>query len=256
METPDRATSLRILNIAATLLTILINILANSLPLNGVTTGEISDRYPVYFVPAGYVFSIWGLIYIGLLAFSIYQFLPGESVIEDVRRIGYRYALGCLGNILWLFFWHYGVLALTPIPMLVLLITLISTYTRLGIGKRTITRETKWMLHVPFSIYLGWITVATVANISTVLYAAGWHGSQFWAFLMMLVAAGLAVVAVLTRRDLAYTLVIAWALLGIAVKQGGTTLVSPAALVLTIVLVVLCFVVALGPTGDIPITRR
>ena len=255
MELAGKRRMLPWLNALATALVLVINILANSLPLNGVTTGEISDRYPAYFVPAGYVFSIWGLIYIGLIAFSVYQLLPIAHAREDSARIGYHYVVASLANVVWLVLWHYGPLALTPLPMIVLLVSLGQIYVRLGIGKRTTSQTQRWLAHVPFSVYLGWITVATVANMASVLYALNWggwgFGGQVWAFLLMLVAAALAITFCLKHHDMAYTLVIAWALLGISVKQGGSTLVSPAALVLAILLVVLAFVSLLGPLETI-----
>ncbi|MBM3187637.1 MAG: tryptophan-rich sensory protein [Chloroflexi bacterium] len=243
------------LNAASTVVTIVVNGLANSLALNGVTTGEVSDRYPTYFVPAGYVFSIWGVIYLGLLGFSVFQLLPSEETRRDMERIGYRYIATGVANIIWLFLWHYGVIVLTPVFMLALLGLLISIYTRLGVGLRGVPPLRRWLVDIPFSIYLGWISVATIANIAAALYALGWTGGaiggQFWAFLMLLVAAGLAIYMCLMRRDRAFALVIVWAAVGIAVKQGGTTLVSPAALVLAIIVAVVVFVTALGSSGGI-----
>ncbi len=101
--------------------TFALNGLANALPLNGQSTGEISDRFQVYFVPAGYVFSIWGLIYLGLGAFAVYQALPAQREAPRLRRIGYLFALSCLANIAWLFLWHYEQFPLTLVAMLSLL---------------------------------------------------------------------------------------------------------------------------------------
>ena len=223
------------INVLATLVTIAVNALANALPLNGQNTGEISDRFDVFFVPAGYVFSIWGLIYIGLLAFAVYQALPAQRENPRLRRIGYLYAGSCLANSIWIFLWHWEVFWLTVIVMLALLVQLIMIYVRLGIGRTAVAAAPKWVVHIPFSLYLGWITVATVANLSQFLVAADWGGwgiaPDTWAIIMLLAGAIIATLVSLTRADIAYIGVIVWAFVGIAVKHSGTLQVAaPAAL--------------------------
>jgi benzodiazapine receptor len=229
----------RFINLLAFLITFAVNGLANALPINGVTTGEVSDSFPVYFVPAGYVFAIWGLIYLGLLAFVIYQLLPRQRENRRLERIGGWFALGCLANAAWIFFWHYGIFPVTLILMLILLVSLLVIYLRLNIGREQVSRAEKWLVDVPFSIYLGWITVATVANVTDVLYDLGWNGAPLsppiWAVIMLAVATVLAVAMSLTRRDIAYVLVIVWAFVGIAVKQAATPLVAWSAWVLAAV---------------------
>lgn len=135
--------------------TIIVNGLANALPLNGLNTGEISDRFRVYFVPAGYVFSIWGLIYLGLIAFAVFQALPSQRENPRLRATGWWIFLGGLANSAWIFLWHYEQFPLTIIAMLVLLATLIITYLRLGIGRTTVSLAETLAVRVPFSIYLG-----------------------------------------------------------------------------------------------------
>ena len=113
---------LRQISVIVTILaTIVVNGLANALPINGLNTGQISDRFQVYFVPAGYVFSIWGLIYLGLIAFAIFQALPSQRENPRLRETGWWIALGGLANIAWIFLWHYEQFPLTLIAMLVLL---------------------------------------------------------------------------------------------------------------------------------------
>jgi len=158
------------------LVTLIVNGLANSLPLNGLTTGDISDRFEVYFVPAGYVFSIWGLIYIGLIAFAIFQALPSQRDNPRLRATGWWIALGGVANSVWIFLWHYERFPLTLLAMLVLLATLIITYLRLGIGRTKVSTAEAWAVRVPFSIYLGWITVATAANVTSLLDYLNWGG--------------------------------------------------------------------------------
>jgi len=234
----NKDTTRQVINVGATLITLVVNILANALPFNGQNTGEISDRFQVYFVPAGYVFSIWGVIYLGLIAFAIYQALPAQRENPSLRHIGYLYALTCLANSVWIFLWHYNVFALTVIAMLVLLLALIAIYLLLGIGRERVSQAEKWMVHLPFSIYLGWITVATVANITDLLYYVNWSGwgisPQAWAVIMLIAAAAIASAVALTRRDVGYTLVILWAFAGIAVKQAAARPVAIAAIVMAL----------------------
>jgi hypothetical protein len=229
----------QVVNLLAFIVTATVNSLANALPINGVTTAEISDSFPVYFVPAGYVFAIWGVIYLALLGFTVYQLLPAQRESGRLERVGWWFAVGCLANAAWIFFWHNRIFPVTLILMLVLLVSLLAIYLRLGIGRTPVSRAEKWLVDVPFSIYLGWITVATVANVTDVLYYLGWNGTplspQVWAVIMLVVAAALAAAMSLTRRDVAYVLVIVWAFVGIAVKQAATPLVAWAAWVLAAV---------------------
>jgi hypothetical protein len=233
----------QVANVLALIATIAVNGLANALPLNGLTTGEISDRFKVYFVPAGYVFSIWGLIYLGLIAFAVYQALPVQRDNPRLRRIGYLFALSCLANIAWLFLWHYEQFALTLIAMFSLLGLLIALYVRLGSGRFAAPGAERWLVRLPFSIYLGWVSVAAIANVTSTLDYLKWDGAgippQVWAVIMLVVGVVLALAMSLTRADLAYVLVLIWAYAGIAVRQSGAPLVATAALVAAGVLVLL-----------------
>jgi len=230
------------------LATIVVNILANALPLNGQNTGEISDRFQVYFVPAGYVFSIWGLIYIGLIIFAIYQALPAQRENPRMQATGWWITLGGLANIAWIFLWHYEQFPLTVVAMLVLLASLIITYLRLGIGRNSVSQAETWMARVPFSIYLGWISVATVANITAVLDFVKWNGfgiaPEVWMGIILAVVLVIAAVMNFTRRDIAYALVILWALAGISAKHAAVAVVAIPTWI-TFGLVLLSLVVAL-----------
>jgi benzodiazapine receptor len=230
----------------AVVATIVLNGLANALPLNGQMTGEISDRFQVYFVPAGYVFSIWGLIYLALGAYAVYQALPAQRENPRLRRVGYLFVFSCLANIAWLFLWHYERFVWTVIAMLGLLLSLIAIYLRLGIGRTQVPPAERWLVHVPFSIYLGWITVATVANVTSLLDYVNWGGwgigPQAWAVIMLIAATAIASAVGLTRRDIAYLLVIVWAFVGIAVKHAATPLVATAAWATTGIVVLMLVV--------------
>jgi hypothetical protein len=233
----------QILVVLAVLATITVNALANILPINGQGTGEISDRFQVYFVPAGYVFSIWGIIYLGLIAYAIFQALPAQRENPSLRAIGVPFLLSSLANIVWIFLWHYNQFGLSVVVMLFLLAALIITYLRLEIGRRPAQGGQRWAVNLTFSIYLGWITVATVANITAYLYSIGWNGGpvapQVWAVIMLAVATLVTALVLTTRRDVAYALVIIWAFAGIAIKFKGEALLANAAWGATIVVALL-----------------
>lgn len=210
-------------NIVTVLIALTVNILASALPLNGQNTGEISDRFQVYFVPAGYVFAIWFFIFVGWLVFAMYQFLPSQKENPRLRRLGYLFAVSNIANAAWLFAWHYNFFGVSVLIMLSLLGLLIASYLRLDVNRVSVSRAERWSVDIPFSVYLGWITVATVANITSWLYSIEWNGlgipAPTWAVIMIFVAAVVGLAMALTRRDAAYLLVLVWSFIGIAVKQ-------------------------------------
>ncbi|HUE97879.1 MAG TPA: tryptophan-rich sensory protein, partial [Anaerolineales bacterium] len=216
-------------NLFSVILALTINILASTLPLNGQNTGEISDRFQVYFVPAGYVFAIWGVIYLGWIAFIIYQFQVSQKESARLRRLGYLFAISNIANAAWLFCWHYNQFGLSVLVMLALLGLLIASYLRLDVNRASVTPAEYWSVDVLFSVYLGWITVATVANITDWLYFVEWNGfgisAQVWAVIMLAIASLLGLAMALTRRDAAYLSVLVWAFIGIAVKQTPAPMV-------------------------------
>jgi len=213
----------QIANLLTAIIALTVNILAVTLPLNGQDTGEISDRFQVYFVPAGYVFSIWGIIYLGWIAFLIYQFRASQKESPRLRRLGYLFVLSNLANAAWLFAWHYNTFGLSVLIMLTLLGLLIASYLRLDVNRVSVSNVERWSVDIPFSIYLGWITVATVANITDWLYLVEWSGfgiaTQMWAIIMIIVASVLGFLIAFTRKDVAYLFVLVWSFVGIAVKQ-------------------------------------
>jgi hypothetical protein len=216
-------------NLLSVILALTVNILASVLPLNGQNTGEISDRFQVYFVPAGYVFAIWGIVYIGWIAFTVFQFRPSQKESPRLRRLGTIFALSGLANAAWLFTWHYNFFGLGVLVMLSLLGLLIASYLRLDVNRSSVSRAEWWSVDLPFSVYLGWITVATVANVTDWLYLVQWNGfgiaAPVWAVIMLAVASVLGVAMTLTRRDAGYLSVLVWAFIGIAVKQTTAPMV-------------------------------
>lgn len=218
----DRDLRRQIVNLVAFVVTVVINGMAVSLPLNGLTTAEISDRFPVLVTPANYVFSIWSVIYLLLAAFTIWQALPRNRTDATLRSIGYLPAVAGALNALWVVLWHFEVFALTVPVMLGLLLTLIAIHVGVR-GVRAGGGAQRWLVGLPFSVYLGWITIATIANISQMLYWAGYRGDPLGAELwtIAVLATGVAITAVMLLReaDWAYALVIIWAYVGIAAKQ-------------------------------------
>jgi hypothetical protein len=235
----------RFLIFASLALTLVVNGLANTLPINGLTTGEVSDQFPILFVPAGYVFSIWGLIYLALIGFAIYSVTPKGKANPDVDKITTWFVASNIFNTLWIFLWHYQQFVMTLVPIIGLLISLLVIYLRLGIGKTQRPLTEKLLVATPFSIYLGWATVAVVANISQALYFIGWRGAPLsapvWTVIMLAVATSLGVLMIFLRKEVAYPLVLVWAFVGIWVKHGDTPVVAITALVAAILLAVLTF---------------
>ncbi|HRX02861.1 MAG TPA: tryptophan-rich sensory protein [Anaerolineae bacterium] len=244
--------------ILATLATVTINGLANALPINGQNTGQISDRFDVLFVPAGYVFAIWGLIYLGLIAYTVFQALPAQKENPRLRQIGWIYVLASIANSVWIFLWHYELLPLTLIAMLILLACLLVIYQRLGINRTPVSRGERWAVHVPFSIYLGWITVATIANVTDLLWSLGWNGfglsAEAWFLIMLGATIIIAGLMAFTRGDVAYLLVLVWALAGIAVKHSDVQSLAMAAAVAAgiVVVFVIIGVVRRGSRPPVP----
>jgi hypothetical protein len=222
----------QIMVVITTLATLTINILANALPLNGLNTGQISDSFHVYFVPAGYVFSIWGIIYIGLTAYSVYQALPAQKDNPRLQATGWWVVLGNLANGAWIFLWHYQQFVATLGAMFILLASLIVVYVRLGVGQTRVSTGETWAVRIPFSIYLGWITVATIANVSDVLDFVQWNrfGLSDATWMVIVLGAVILIGGLMNfrRRDIAYAAVLLWALAGIAVKFPAEGIVTVA----------------------------
>lgn len=221
----NRSFFFQVLNIVAFILTVIVNILAGSTNLlNGVTSGEISELYPTLVTPAGFTFSIWGLIYILLLLFIIYQALSKNRNKPFLSQIGLLFALSSICNVSWLFLWHYEMVTYSLVPMFALLTTLLVAYLRLGIGRGTATIKEIVYVHLPFSVYLGWISIATIANVSVALTAVGWNGlgiePSTWAVVIICIALLLSLAMLSTRKDIAYGFVVVWALAGILTKQS------------------------------------
>ncbi len=211
------------------LIMIAMNALANILPINGQTSGEVSDTYGNLFAPAGITFSIWGLIYILLGLYCIYQLIMArrsESYERlNIRRINVLFIITSIANSLWIIAWHYEWILVSLILIVVILVGLIL------IKQQTVkyVRGTKhqWFIDVPFSIYFGWITIATIANVTVLLVSLEWNGfglpETFWMILISVIGIVISGWTMTKNKDVFYGLVILWAYTGILIKHTSTS---------------------------------
>ncbi len=225
--------TLKIINVAAFVLMVVMNYLANALPINNKTTGELSAEYPNLFVPAGITFSIWGVIYLLLLGFVVLQFREQHKPL--VAAIGWAFAISCLLNASWILAWHYQHLFLSLLIMAGLLVSLLYI-------NQAIKAFPSGLAHIAFGIYLGWICIATIANATALLVAVQWGGwgiaDQAWAIIM--IAAGLLITSLaMFRLENPFAgLAVIWALIGIYINRqadfpavAGTALAAMALMV-------------------------
>jgi hypothetical protein len=193
---------------------IVMNYLANALPLNNKTTGQLSDTYPNLFVPAGITFSIWGVIYLLLAVYVVVQFTGSDQALLD--RTGWPFAITCLLNALWIVFWHYERLPLSLLVMVALLVTLI--YLNLLVSDLP-----PGIMKASFGIYLGWICIATIANVTTLLVRYNWSGfgisEETWAIVMICAGAIITALSIFKFRNPFIGLSVIWAFAGIIIKR-------------------------------------
>ena len=220
----------QILVVTATAGVIAFNYLAASGYLGGIATGAVSDKYPTRITPAGYAFTIWSLIYLGLIAFSIYQALPSKT--DSFRSIRSIYILSCAANCAWLYFWHHEAILISVAVIFLLLGTLAFINSRL---KTTATIGEYWLVKFPFGLYFGWVTGAAITNAAIALVYLKIQISDSLAVIcgaiLILIAIALGVIVRFKLNNVFYPLAIAWALTAIAVKQSGQTLIVASAAV-------------------------
>ncbi|MBT8066528.1 MAG: tryptophan-rich sensory protein [Gammaproteobacteria bacterium] len=237
-------------NIVALVLVIVVNGLANVLRFGGQTTGEVSDKYYSMFTPAGFTFAIWSLIYLLLALFTVYQSLPAQRSNEQLARISLWFKAGCGANVLWMFAWHLEWIGVSLVLMIVLIVSLVRIYRVLDIVDPAAPAGQRWLVQLPFSVYLGWISVATIANISAMQSALGWNYAVLeevsWTLLKLAVAGSLGAIVTLRRHDVAYGLVIGWAAFGIGAGQAATPAVAGAAFTLSLVILAIAAFEALN----------
>lgn len=243
---------IKLLVILTFLAMIIVNALANILPINGQETGQVSDSYPNLFAPAGLAFAIWGLIYLLLTGYVFYQagLFQDNSKSIDVKmlnKIGLLFSISSIANAAWIYSWHYYLIPLSMLLMIVILICLI-LITRINNKEELSVRE-RIFIRLPFSVYFGWITVATIANSTTLLVSTGWNGfgisDSIWAAIIISVGMVIGIATVLKNNDIAYGLVLIWAYAGILIKHisasgfsGQYTLV-----IATVIICIVLFVI-------------
>ena len=251
MEISSKVALYRWGNIVAFVATVIMNGLAGSSTIvGGKVTAEISDAYPTLITPAGFTFAIWGVIYLLLGVFVVYQALPSQKEKGYIEKIGPFFVLSSVLNIAWLFLWQYEFVVFSVVLIFLLLASLITIYLRLNVGRSKAPTSERLAVHLPFSVYLGWITIASIANVSVALVSVNWDGfgisPETWAMVVLVIALIIALLVVLTRRDPAYGLVVIWALFGISSKQAGNqSIVNLAYINIAIVAVAIVGAIAL-----------
>ncbi len=222
MKPQTERRSVQWLLLLALLVMFAVNALATMLPLNGITTQEASARYPNLFVPAPYVFSIWGIIYLLIIAYVLYALglfrkkgdTPNEGLL---KKINIDFIVTCVLNAAWLIAWHYGLLILSLGIIVLYLLTLISI--QFMLTKEPLSKRETLFLRLPFSVYFGWLTVATIANATALFVAYGFGGlgvsESGWTIIILAVGAIIAIITALRFRNAAYLAVFLWAYAGV-----------------------------------------
>ncbi|KAF6631766.1 tryptophan-rich sensory protein [Paenibacillus sp. EKM208P] len=227
-------------NIIAFIAVILVNILASTLPIGGRSTAAVSNMYPTLITPAGYAFSIWSVIYILFACFVVYQATPTGQAKTSVQSIGIFFILSCLFNIIWIFLWQYVYVELCVIVIILYLLSLGVVYVRTRTPQPT--RGEMWFVKLPFSLNLGWVSVATIINIAVALKKNEWSGwglsDTTWAIIILLIGTVLAIMVSFPYRDSIYPLVFVWAYVAIAVEHPNNENVRLAALILAAIILV------------------
>lgn len=206
---------------------VVVNFLANALPLNGVTTGAVSDSYGNLFAPTGLTFAIWGAIYLLLAGYTIYQLKASRDyhLSNLVTNLNNYYIVSSIANTIWIFAWHYKIIWLTLVLMAVLLISLIRI--ALLLKDERFDMKNNILIRIPFFVYFGWITVATIANVTVFLVSLGYQGYPLAPDLMtsaiLVVGAVIGFIATLTYRSVSYNLVLVWAYIGIVIRHLGSS---------------------------------
>jgi hypothetical protein len=226
MKSDEYGFAVKIMVLIAYLLMIGINAMANLLPLNGLNTGQVSDLYPNLFTPSPFTFTVWSLIYFLLACYVLYQIglLQRRGEKPDaalLKRIAFYFIISSLANATWIVSWHYQKIFLSLLLMIIILFSLIFIVVRNS--RAHMTTKEKFFLKLPFSIYFGWITIATIANVIVLLVSIGWNGwgltEEAWLLIVLVIGMLIGVTVMLARKDFAYGLVLIWAYFGILIRH-------------------------------------
>lgn len=230
MEKKNTHLPLKLFVVVTFVVMVTVNALSALLPLNGITPGEVSDSYSNLFAPAGITFSIWSIIYLLLAAYTLYHiglFRGKEKKANDelLRKTGIVFSVSSLINAAWIFSWHYRIIPLSMFLMVLLLICLIDI--AVIINTQSLSSREKLLIRLPFSVYFGWITVATIANAAALLVSLGWNGfgiqEPIWTVIILVVGALIGIATLLRFKNIAYGLVLVWAYAGILIKHTSSS---------------------------------
>lgn len=247
----DRSPISKIITLIAIIAAFGVNVWANIAPINGLTIGEISNTIfqEVLITPANYAFIIWGIIYLGLISFAVYQLLATQSTSIISDRTRYLLSAASLAQILWVIFFLNRWFVLSLLAMVVILICLVAAY--LHLSKFSASMQQKWLVKIPISIYTAWISVATIVNGATLLDYWNWNGwgipPQIWTCLMLLIAGLIGAAVAIQKQDLAYVGVFIWALVAIAVRNSNEQIIVAIAVAIVAVLVSISIVMKRKP---------
>lgn len=239
----------KILNTIALITLIAINGAVNIVEFNGVSAAAVSGMFPVFFVPAGYIFSIWGLIYFLLGVFVLYQWIGIESDDERYSFLTPIFILSSIVSAAWIFFWHFGIISGSLVMMIVLFMSLLAMYYYLRIYTKASAHPIeKWTLMLPMSVYLGWISITTIANASVYLFSIGWSSElvfpEQWVAIIVILVGLLGISLGVRFKDVAYNLVLIWVIIGIMLKfPYGSVVTGTSALVLCALLLVIVWII-------------
>jgi len=248
---------LSIATIIAIFATLIVNSLSNFFPPGGRNIGEIANTIlqSVLIIPANYAFAIWGLIYLGLIAYSLYQFRPSQRGRSTIQQVNALVILASLAQIFWVYLFTLQFFWPSVVAMLVILLPLIRINLLLRNSRASVSRERRWFAQIPFSIYLAWISVATIVNFASALYISGWDGwginDTGWTAIMLIIGTVIAAIVAIQRSDVAFTLVFVWAYVAIALRHFDNPVIWITAIVSAIALIVLIIFKKIRNTREI-----
>lgn len=235
----------------------LVNVLSNVRPLNGLSIGEISNQLfqEVQVIPANYAFIIWGLIYLGLIALAIYQALPSQRQNLRLQQVAYPLAIASVAQIVWVVLFQNRLFLMSILAIVAILLALVVAYLRLRRLPGRPSRRDYWLVQLPITIYLAWISVATIVNVASGLYSLGWDGwgisPELWSVLVLGVGTVIAATVTNLYADAPFALVLVWALGAIAQRQADNPLLAAAAAGMAIALVLQVLVQEFGVLGTV-----
>ncbi len=236
---------------------ILFTLYASVLPLNGQSQQQVAANASIYLLPASYAFSIWIVIYVGLIAYVIYQYLPRQKTNTLHKQIAPWFILSCAANCAWVYCWHYGYFQWALCAVLVLIESLMTLYLRLGIGRIQVHRNETLFVRIPFSLYFGWLTIITIITISVYLNSINWDAyglePELWAIIVLGITALISGLVALRFRDFVYASGVIWGFIAIAVEHNSSLPIAFTVVIMSVVmLLALLAVPTIQPSATLP----